>query len=127
MPSSYETVAEEKRYRARRYFRDADGRRREQTKVFRREKDARAWEAEARLAAAAEAQVPTLADYVEAHWDVIMADLAVGTAQNYAALWRTRVKPTLGHLRLDEITPAVVRRAQVDWQSAPSARGGKAR
>jgi integrase len=125
MPSVYLTASGKRRYRARRYYRDADGRRREETKSFERDRDARQWEAEERIAAYMTPAVPTVASYVDSQWDVIMADLSVGTAQNYAALWRTRVGPTLGTLRLDEITPAVVRRAQVEWQSSPTARGRK--
>jgi integrase len=42
------------------------------------------------------------------------------TARGYDVAWRLRVKPTLGHVRLEAITSPLIEAAMVKWSGTPS-------
>lgn len=75
------------------------------------------------------ARVPTVAEWGRTFLDGTMAaEVARGhnaptTRTNYANLWTRHVEPDLGHLRLDQLTPPVLRQWLATKVTQPSAHG----
>ncbi|QWT24205.1 tyrosine-type recombinase/integrase [Subtercola sp. PAMC28395] len=62
----------------------------------------------------------TLSEWYERYWPVISSRLAEGTIRAYGVAWRIRVKPSLGHMRLQTISPTVVEEAMLSWTGGSS-------
>jgi integrase len=94
---------------------EADGA--ERNRTFDRHADALAFEAKVRLAKRAgdlpslDAGRETLAAFAEEWWDVYAkANLETATLKTYASVWNRHALPRLGHVRLRDLSPAVVAR-----------------
>lgn len=91
------------------------------------ESQAETWVAEMQRAAAngvdPHAATMTLAEYGEMNLQLALRGLEGKTTDPYLAGWRTRIKPTLGHLPMSMITHGVVYRAVLDTESGWIANG----
>lgn len=61
-----------------------------------------------------------LEQWHERHWAAIEASVRPGTARAYGVAWRKRVKPTMGHLKLEAITSPMIEMAMVEWDCSAS-------
>jgi integrase len=102
---------------------EADGA--ERSRTFDRRADAVAFEAKVRLAKRAgdlpsvDAGRQTLTEFAEEWWDVYAkANLETATLKTYASAWNRHALPRLGHVRLRELTPAVVARFRSELEDA---------
>lgn len=75
-------------------------------------------------------RAPTVAKYGET-WlgetkriAVELGHLQATTVRNYRDIWTRHIAPDLGHLRLDQLTPPLLRQWQAAKAQQPSARGG---
>lgn len=62
----------------------------------------------------------SLTQWHERHWSAIEASVRPGTARAYGVAWRKRVKPTLGHMKLEAITSPLIETAMVEWDCSAS-------
>lgn len=67
----------------------------------------------------------TVGEYVTLWLDTL--DVGPGTWPRYRQHLTTRILPSFGDVPLDELAPATVRRAMLDWQGSPQTRGGTLR
>lgn len=82
----------------------------------------------AELAKRAKRLIPTdvtVGGYV-ASW-LQTVEVGPGTMPRYQAHLSERIEPTLGRMRLDELTPQRTRRAMLEWSGAPATRAGTLR
>ena len=64
----------------------------------------------------------TLEQWHERYWAAIESSVRPATARCYDVGWRLRVKPSLGRLRLDDITSPMIESAMVGWPGGSSAK-----
>ena len=102
---------------------EADGA--ERNRTFDRHADAVAFEAKVRLAKRAgdlpslDAGRETLAAFAEEWWDLYAkANLETATLKTYASAWNRHALPRLGHVRLRDLSPAVVARFRRELEDA---------
>jgi len=102
---------------------EADGA--ERSRTFDRHADAVAFEAKVRLAKRAgdlpslDAGRQTLSEFAEEWWDVYAkANLETATLKTYASVWNRQALPRLGHVRLRDLSPAVVARFRSELENA---------
>lgn len=62
----------------------------------------------------------TLADFYDEYHSVLEEDLVSNAVAAYDRAWRLRVKPSLGHLPVSEITALVVSAARASWTGSGS-------
>ena len=62
----------------------------------------------------------TLAAFYAAVFDLVMDGLESNTRQSYMRAWQRRVAPSLGHLRLSEVTTLAISNARASWTVAES-------
>lgn len=111
-PSEFGTVEQRPNGRFRAYFR-AEGVVHRAPSTFATRAEARAWLAKSEAALrggtfiAPTAGAGTLAEFARA-WLASRTDIAPKTRENYSRVLSRWILPTLGHLRLDQITPARV-------------------
>jgi len=67
----------------------------------------------------------TVAEYVAGWLDTL--EVGPGTMPRYRAHLDERIAPTVGHVRLDALTPQQCRRAVASWAGAPATRAGALR
>lgn len=53
----------------------------------------------------------TLTQWHGRHWPVIQESVPSSTARAYERGWRLRVKPWLGHIKLEKLTPGIIEEA----------------
>lgn len=64
----------------------------------------------------------TLTDWHAKHWPVIAGSVRPSTARAYERGWRLRVKPWLGHIKLEKLTAGVIEEAMSEWSGNTSTR-----
>ncbi|WP_448389509.1 tyrosine-type recombinase/integrase [Microbacterium aurum] len=64
----------------------------------------------------------TLTDWHAKHWPVIAGSVRPSTARAYERGWRLRVKPWLGHIKLEKLTAGVIEEAMTEWSGNTSTR-----
>lgn len=64
----------------------------------------------------------TLSDWHTKHWPVIEGSVRASTARAYERGWRLRVKPWLGHIKLEKLTAGVIEDAMAEWTGSTSTR-----
>lgn len=57
----------------------------------------------------------TLTQWHSRHWSVIEGSVRASTARAYERGWRLRVKPWLGHIKLEKLTAGVIEEATAGW------------
>lgn len=64
----------------------------------------------------------TLTQWHARHWPVIQESVRASTARAYERGWRLRVKPWLGHIKLEKLTAGVIEEAISGWTGTTSTR-----
>lgn len=64
----------------------------------------------------------TLTQWHSRHWSVIEGSVRESTARAYERGWRLRVKPWLGHVKLEKLTAGVIEEAIAGWEGSTSTR-----
>ncbi|NLA34095.1 MAG: site-specific integrase [Actinobacteria bacterium] len=64
----------------------------------------------------------TLSQWHARHWSVIEGTVRASTARAYERGWRLRVKPGLGHIKLEKLTAGVIEDAMSVWTGSTSTR-----
>ncbi len=64
----------------------------------------------------------TLTQWHARHWSVIEGSVRASTARAYERGWRLRVKPWLGHIKLEKLTAGVIEEAMTGWTGTTSTR-----
>lgn len=64
----------------------------------------------------------TLSQWHSRHWSVIEGSVRASTARAYERGWRLRVKPWLGHVKLEKLTAGVIEEAIAGWEGSTSTR-----
>lgn len=64
----------------------------------------------------------TLVQWHSRHWPVIAGSVRASTARAYERGWRLRVKPWLGHMKLEKLTAGVIEEAIAGWEGSTSTR-----
>ena len=64
----------------------------------------------------------TLTEWHARHWPVVEGTVRASTGRAYERGWRLRVKPWLGHVRLEKITAGSVEEAMSEWSGSTSTR-----
>lgn len=64
----------------------------------------------------------TLTQWHARHWPVIESSIRASTARAYDCGWRLRVKPWLGHARLEKLTAGDIEQAMSEWEGSASTR-----
>ena len=64
----------------------------------------------------------TLTQWHARHWSVIESSVRASTARAYERGWRLRVKPWLGHVKLEKLTAGVIEEAMAGWTGSTSTR-----
>ncbi|MDQ1129941.1 site-specific integrase [Microbacterium sp. SORGH_AS_0888] len=64
----------------------------------------------------------TLTQWHSRHWSVIEGSVRASTARAYERGWRLRVKPWLGHVKLEKLTAGVIEEAITGWEGSTSTR-----
>lgn len=66
--------------------------------------------------------VMTLTQWHARHWSVIESSVRASTARAYERGWRLRVKPWLGHVKLEKLSAGVIEEAMASWAGSTSTR-----
>ena len=64
----------------------------------------------------------TLTQWHARHWPVIEGSVRASTARAYERGWRLRVKPWLGHVKLEKLTAGAIEEAISGWSGSASTR-----
>ncbi|QPE04759.1 site-specific integrase [Microbacterium schleiferi] len=64
----------------------------------------------------------TLTQWHARHWPVIQESVRASTARAYERGWRLRVKPWLGHIKLEKLTAGLIEEAISGWTGTTSTR-----
>tara|TARA_R110002020_G_scaffold143653_5_gene316044 strand:+ start:3208 stop:4332 length:1125 start_codon:yes stop_codon:yes gene_type:complete len=64
----------------------------------------------------------TLTQWHARHWPVIQQSVRASTSRAYERGWRLRVKPWLGHIKLEKLTAGVIEEAISGWTGTTSTR-----
>lgn len=64
----------------------------------------------------------TLMQWHTRHWSVIEGSVRASTARAYERGWRLRVKPWLGHVKLEKLTAGAIEEAIAGWTGSTSTR-----
>lgn len=64
----------------------------------------------------------TLTQWHARHWSVIEGGIRASTARAYDCGWRIRVKPWLGHIKLEKLTAGDIEQAMSEWSGSASTR-----
>ena len=64
----------------------------------------------------------TLTQWHARHWSVIEGSVRASTARAYERGWRLRVKPWLGHIKLEKLTAGLIEEAISGWTGSTSTR-----
>lgn len=62
----------------------------------------------------------TLSQWHARHWPVIESSIRASTVRAYDCGWRLRVKPWLGHVRLEKLTAGDIEAAMSEWNGSAS-------
>ncbi|HKU12662.1 MAG TPA: hypothetical protein VJQ61_15715, partial [Sinomonas sp.] len=119
LPEGIRWRPDRRRYQIRFIARDIDGTPKERTQMFLTLAEAKKELAKA-IAGKSRDATMTLSQWHERHWPAIAASVRPATARGYDVAWRLRVKPTLGHVRLEAITSPLIEAAMVKWSGTPS-------
>lgn len=119
LPEGIRWRPDRRRYQIRFIARDIDGTPKERTQMFLTLAEAKKELAKA-IAGKSRDATMTRSQWHERHWPAIAASVRPATARGYDVAWRLRVKPTLGHVRLEAITSPLIEAAMVKWSGTPS-------
>ena len=64
----------------------------------------------------------TLTQWHSRHWSVIEGSVRASTTRAYERGWRLRVKPWLGHIKLENLTAGTIEEAMASWTGSTSTR-----
>lgn len=122
LPDGIRYRADRDRYQIRIPVEELSGRRRQHSQMFQT-----LAEAKRELAAVTSRKRPaaskTLTAWHDEYWPAIASTVRPATARGYDVAWRLRIKPTLGHLKLSEITSPRIEAAVATWSGTASTAG----
>lgn len=107
------------RYQVRTWGRGRNGEWKERTTLVNTLKEAKALRAESALRLHPEGSM-RLDDWHEKYWPTIRDSVRPATARAYERGWRLRVKPWLGHYKLETITAGHIEAALTEWTGGAS-------